>query len=620
MEALPRLPMVSLELKEPGEFPFTDSVLKYIASHYGEDPEKYADEIRKLEQLRQQVENVTKDFEGCSVLRKYFGQLHFLQSRVPMEAGQSAAVAVTWLDTVSGKLVTHEDVKYEQAAVLYNLGALHSLLGAIDSRTTEEGMKVSCTHFQCAAGAFTFLLDHLGPGYSDDMAASTLSLHANLMLGQAQECLLEKSMLDHRKSFLIARISAQVSEYYSNACRSLESGDVALGRFQREWRKHLRFKTLFFSSIAQYYMGKQADEQQSKYGESVAHHHAALEKLNEAVKVAKGLPDAFQDALQFAMDVVGGRYNSAKKDNDFIYHDTVPPADSLPSIKGAPLVKALPFQPTDPNVTGPDIFARLVPIEAHEASSLYSEEKANLLRDVMDKIEKKEQELQQYLHSLDLDLGKLSNPPSYDRIPQTLMERCAALSARPDAIKSIVQAMTDLSGLVMDVEASMQDIENLLEEDENSERSYREVMGSRSESSAIKELSQEWGRYVEALQKANVTNLELRKAMESHVATLRLLTGPQDELKASLPMMTFTEEDEVARRAVQRMLGKVEEMSDQRTKLEKQLRDMIQQDDITETLVMESRNNHRVGILNLKVCAKAPKVYLVTICKWVTGP
>lgn len=28
--------------------------------------------------------------------------------------------------------------------------------------------------------------------------------------GQAQECLLEKSMLDNRKSFLVARISAQV--------------------------------------------------------------------------------------------------------------------------------------------------------------------------------------------------------------------------------------------------------------------------------------------------------------------------------------------------------------------------------------------------------------------------
>lgn len=38
---------------------------------------------------------------------------------------------------------------------------------------------------------------------------------------------------------------------------------------------------------------------------------------------------------------------------------------------GAPLVKALPVNPTDPSVTGPDIFSKLVPMAAHEASSLY---------------------------------------------------------------------------------------------------------------------------------------------------------------------------------------------------------------------------------------------------------
>lgn len=36
-------------------------------------------------------------------------------------------------------------------------------------------------------------------------------MHLHLLFqGQAQECLLEKSMLDNRKSFLVARISAQV--------------------------------------------------------------------------------------------------------------------------------------------------------------------------------------------------------------------------------------------------------------------------------------------------------------------------------------------------------------------------------------------------------------------------
>lgn len=94
-------------------------------------------------------------------------------------------------------------------------------------------------------------------------------------------------------------------------------------------------------------------------------------------------------------------------------------------VPGAPLVKPLPVNPTDPAVTGPDIFAKLVPMAAHEASSLYrwvgglalslahvglgvsrdmgfqhllchfcSEEKAKLLREMMAKIEEKNEVLE----------------------------------------------------------------------------------------------------------------------------------------------------------------------------------------------------------------------------------
>ena len=34
-------------------------------------------------------------------------------------------------------------------------------------------------------------------------------------------------------------------------------------------------------------------------------------------------------------------------------------------------MKGIPFNTDDPEVSGPDIFRKLVPIEAHEASSLY---------------------------------------------------------------------------------------------------------------------------------------------------------------------------------------------------------------------------------------------------------
>ena len=40
--------------------------------------------------------HVSRDFMGCSALKKYYSQLSFLQSRFPMRDGGDAAVIFTW--------------------------------------------------------------------------------------------------------------------------------------------------------------------------------------------------------------------------------------------------------------------------------------------------------------------------------------------------------------------------------------------------------------------------------------------------------------------------------------------------------------------------------------------
>ncbi|XP_075444247.1 tyrosine-protein phosphatase non-receptor type 23 isoform X2 [Ascaphus truei] len=470
------------------------------------------------------------------------------------------------------------------------------MLGAMDKRVSEEGMKVSCTHFQCAAGAFAYLRDHFAHTYSVDMSHQILNLNINLMLGQAQECLLEKSMLDNRKSFLVARISAQVVDYYKEACRALENSDTAslLGKIQKDWKKLVQMKIYYFAAIAHLHMGKQAEEQQ-KYGEQVAYLQSALDKLGEAIKQSKGQPTTVQDALRFTMDVIGGKSNSAKKDNDFIYHESVPALDTLQAVKGAPLVKALPVNPTDPAVTGPDIFSKLVPMAAHEASSLYSEEKAKLLRDIMSQIEAKNEVLDQFTDSLQLDPDTVDNLDLYSHIPPALMEKCAALSVRPDTVKSLVQSMQVLSGVFTDVEASLKDIKDLLDEDERQELKLAEEVGKQaaspsSGSPSVVEVTKEWAKYMEVHEKASFTNTELHKAMNLHISNLRLLNGPLEQLHHALPSLSLTEDDKAVLQNLKRILSKVQEMREQRLSLEQQLRDAIQKDDITTSLVTTDRS------------------------------
>ncbi|NWR96679.1 PTN23 phosphatase, partial [Motacilla alba] len=540
--------------------------------------------------LRQSAVSVPRDFEGCSTLRKYLGQLHFLHSRVPMGQGHEAAVPVTWTEIFSGKAVTHEDIKYEQACVLYNLGALHSMLGAMDKRVSEE----------CAAGAFTYLRDHFPHSYSVDMSHQILSLNINLMLGQAQECLLEKSMLDNRKSFLVARISAQVVDYYKEACRALENSETAslLGKIQKDWKKLVQMKIYYFAAVAHLHMGKQAEEQQ-KFGERVIYFQSALDKLNEAIKLAKGQPETVQEALRFTMDVIGGKYNSAKKDNDFIYHEAVPALDTLQSVKGAPLVKALPVNPTDPAVTGPDIFAKLVPMAAHEASSLYSEEKAKLLRDVMAKIEAKNEVLDQFMDSMQLDPETVDNLDMYSHIPPVLMEKCAALSVRPDTVRNLVQSMQGLYPLYPPGGLGEAGLDSLC------------PPGGLA-------VPPGWGRQgcpspcpldVPVCHLALAPSVSLWWGLARREQSKLALSGDRGDtgwpIQGPAPQVpprgvpadprhppdpTPPPDDKQVLQNLKRILAKVQEMRDQRASLEQQLREMIQKDDITTSLVTTDRS------------------------------
>ncbi|NWZ38963.1 PTN23 phosphatase, partial [Brachypodius atriceps] len=553
MEAVPRMPMIWLDLKEAGEFAFNAAVKKSAVS-------------------------VPRDFEGCSTLRKYLGQLHFLQSRIPMGGGQDAAVPVTWTEIFSGKAVTHEDIKYEQACVLYNLGALHSMLGAMDKRVSEE----------CAAGAFTYLRDHFPHSYSVDMSHQILSLNINLMLGQAQECLLEKSMLDNRKSFLVARISAQVVDYYKEACRALENSETAslLGKIQKDWKKLVQMKIYYFAAVAHLHMGKQAEEQQ-KFGERVIYFQSALDKLNEAIKLAKGQPETVQEALRFTMDVIGGKYNSAKKDNDFIYHEAVPALDTLQSVKGQ---RGL-WDPWGQGSAGIGAGVREGPGPCAPRGPAAPEP---LLAGTVPPLRGPSVSHSQFMDSMQLDPETVDNLDMYSHIPPVLMEKCAALSVRPDTVRNLVHSMQVLSGVFTDVEASLKEIRDLLEEDEVQEQKLQELLGrvppAPGSPPGLAEVSKECSKYLELHEKASFTNTELHRAMNLHLGNLRLLGGPLEQVRAALPTPTLSEEDKQVLQNLKRILAKVQEMRDQRTSLEQQLREMIQKDDITTSLVTTDRS------------------------------
>ncbi|XP_039279943.1 LOW QUALITY PROTEIN: tyrosine-protein phosphatase non-receptor type 23 [Nilaparvata lugens] len=492
------------------------------------------------------------------------------------------------------------DIRIEVLAILYNIGALHSQLGAGDDRSTADGLKMACTHFQCAAWAFQHLKDSYPQSLGVDVCPDLMQFMQQVCLAQAQECILEKSMTDNRKADISAKVAAQIVDYYNMAANALsQTGltdevlilELVGSKCYKAWKKYVKFKHAYYNCITLLYQGMQSEEQQ-KMGERVAYYQAAFDQLNEAMKLSNGLdqPQAITDTLAFTMDVVEGKRKSAKNDNDFIYHEKVPERDSLLAVKGASLVKGIAFSVNDKDIYGKDIFARLVPMKIHEASSLYSEEKAKLLRKIGGMVDEKDQELVGFISSLQVDY--LNNHVDSDILPQELVDRCAALAAKPDSIQNLIDAMDKLSGIYHDVEGMLREILELIKIEDAAEKEYQEVMGSRPPSIVATDLTREANKYKEAHTKAAESNETLHKAMAQHIANLRVLSMPLSELQQQLPSISCLNlEDCHDLKEVRHLLSKVEEMRRQRSMLATQLRESICGDDITSQLVTRQAEN-----------------------------
>ena len=136
--------------------------------------------------------------------------------------------AFPWVEIYSGVTFTYCQLDYELASVLYNIGALHTQIGNSQDRTDSDGLKLACTHFQCAAWAFQSIREKYKTESSTDLSPDLLQFLSQICLAQAQECILEKSILDHRKPAIIAKVCAQVYMYYETAWSKILSCSAAI--------------------------------------------------------------------------------------------------------------------------------------------------------------------------------------------------------------------------------------------------------------------------------------------------------------------------------------------------------------------------------------------------------
>ncbi|DBB07003.1 TPA: Rhophilin, Rho GTPase binding protein [Trebouxia sp. C0004] len=186
----------------------------------------------------------------------YYQSLTVLQQQFPVgRKSEGIPVEFTWYDAFqTNKRAVSNSIAYEKACVLFNLAAVCSQESLASDLTTDGGLKSSARHFQDAAGYFKLLHDVVAPQLDDvpsfDISIDSTEMLELLMLAQAQESFLQKATRDKKNPAVLARLAAQVSQYY-NDIEELNSISQLRKYLGQVWTAHVHVKRNLFAAVAQ---------------------------------------------------------------------------------------------------------------------------------------------------------------------------------------------------------------------------------------------------------------------------------------------------------------------------------------------------------------------------------
>ncbi|KAG9235801.1 BRO1-like domain-containing protein [Amylocarpus encephaloides] len=397
-------PMISVPLKATNEIDWIQPLKGYIRQTYGDDPEKYAEECATLNRLRQDMRGAGKDSAaGRDLLYRYYGQLELLDLRFPVDENH-IKISFTWFDAFTHKPTSQYSLAYEKASIIFNISAVLSCHAAHQTRSEDSGLKTAYHSFQASAGMFTYINENFLHAPSTDLSRETVKTLIQVMLAQGQEVFLEKQIADGKKVGLLAKLASQAGYLYAQAVEGTQE-NVNKAIFEKVWLLVVQIKSNYMSSLAQYYQAL-ADDDANSHGVAISRLHVAETAAKEANKLANSFPSSVPANSNLASDTGPNLFELSKrhlsnvqeklielvKDNDYIYHQTVPVEAALTVIPKLPAAKAIPVSELYAGqdiqrITGPDIFQKIVPMSVTESASLYDEEKAKLVRAETERVE-----------------------------------------------------------------------------------------------------------------------------------------------------------------------------------------------------------------------------------------
>lgn len=590
----------------------------YFGSVYG-STDVFSEEVTALNKLRQDVRGAANDNVGRDLLYKYYAQLELLALRIPISENE-CRINFTWHDSFTHQANTQHSLAFEKASLLFNLACINSHIGA-----ESEDLKLSFNRFKDAAGIFTFIVGNFLHAPSTDLSQDTVKALCKLMIAQAQESFLERLLSEGSSSAMVPKLAKAASNLYSSAAEGLQGVFNEKTWGEKHWYQYCTVKSKYYSSVAHDQNSKTL-ENSGKYGEAIAHLQAALTQIQEASRLS--IPSQFStftEVINNLRDAMKERLTKLDKENDLIYHATVPSTSSLDPI---PALEAAPPTPMNDmykdtqdlaKLIGRELFEKVIPLSVHQQTSLYSEEKASLLRSEGEKIEIAGEKLSSALEFL--DLPNALNALSTDNSDILSLSKSQGIDSQVNEWAGQIAAQSNiklpdfstLDSIKRSIYEQMKQAEQLLQEEEKeyeiAKAEYKQNWSQASSATLNSGLLSDISRIKHDLSAASISDDKLKSMIgqsESDIQVLRLgANNPRlnqlfEGLKADTQSsggLSLLDIDEGPHPQVQsliedarRIIDNLQSLKDERNAKFVDFKSQVHKDDISSILVLNNKN------------------------------
>lgn len=308
-----------------------------------------------------------------------------------------------------------------------------------------------------------------------------------------------------------------------------------------------------------------------------------------------------------------------------MYHDTVTKAEVLAPIDKLVAAKIIPFSemytPAElTKIIGPDVFHKLIPLSIHESASLYSEEKAKIIRQETERVDIANVELETSLSYMELPqcLSKFKENPDLSlqdltQPPQDLLHAASQIHRTEASAQPLNMLLASLRSANATHRNSLEDAVSALDDEfgtsENLRAQYREVWTQAPSTTAANGLRQEIRSRRELLDKALQSDEGLVARFNAHREDIDVLKAnpERDQIGVALAeglasssqltaetasLVDVKKEDSLPGiiESIEDCLSRLSLLRKERTDMLHDLKERTQMDDISHVLILNKKS------------------------------